>query len=216
MYMNQITIIGFTGQDAELHYTQNGTPVTTLSVATKESWKNAQGEWQSRTEWHRVVAFGKLAEYAKTLPKGSHLRAGTAPLARIPEGRPAAPRHGTPRRQHRQTRPGGPPGGRRYAVRRGLAPQRESGGPAPDSRPPVTDVTTSTTVAQMQSQCDPLGQVIQHFFCPHHVTRSRQIRLGGCGRRVDLCSRVRSRVPESEKTKDSQFPHWNCGAPGSA
>ena len=60
MYMNQLTIIGFTGQDAELHYTQNGTPVTTLSVATKESWKNDQGEWQSRTEWHRVVAFGKL------------------------------------------------------------------------------------------------------------------------------------------------------------
>jgi len=73
MYMNQLTIIGFTGQDAELHYTQSGTPVTTLSVATKESWKNDQGEWQSRTEWHRVVAFGKLAEYAKTLPKGSHL-----------------------------------------------------------------------------------------------------------------------------------------------
>jgi hypothetical protein len=71
MYMNQLTIIGFTGQDAELHYTQNGTPVTTLSVATKESWKNDQGEWQSRTEWHRVVAFGKLAEYARTLPKGS-------------------------------------------------------------------------------------------------------------------------------------------------
>jgi single-strand DNA-binding protein len=73
MYMNQLTIIGFTGQDAELHYTQNGTPVTTLSVATKESWKNDQGEWQSCTEWHRAVAFGKLAEYAKTLPKGSHL-----------------------------------------------------------------------------------------------------------------------------------------------
>jgi hypothetical protein len=66
MYMNQLTIIGFTGQDAELHYTQNGTPVTTLSVATKESWKNDQGEWQSRTEWHRVVAFGKLAEYANS------------------------------------------------------------------------------------------------------------------------------------------------------
>jgi single-strand DNA-binding protein len=73
MYMNQLTIIGFTGQDAELHYTQNGTPVTTLSVATKESWRNVQGEWQSRTEWHRVVAFAKLADYAKTLPRGSHV-----------------------------------------------------------------------------------------------------------------------------------------------
>jgi single stranded DNA-binding protein len=51
MYMNQLTVIGFTGQDAEFHFTSNGTPVTTLSVATTESWKNQDGEWQSRTEW---------------------------------------------------------------------------------------------------------------------------------------------------------------------
>ena len=69
--MNQLTIIG--GSDAEAHYTPNGTLVSTLSVATKESWKNADGQWQSRTEWHRVVAFGKLAEYARSLTKGSHL-----------------------------------------------------------------------------------------------------------------------------------------------
>ena len=68
MYINQLTIIGFTGQDAELHYTQNGTPVTTLSVATKESWKNDRGEWQSRTEWHSVVA-----EHANNIAKGTHL-----------------------------------------------------------------------------------------------------------------------------------------------
>jgi len=47
--------------------------VTTLSVATKESWKDAAGDWQSHTEWHRIVAFGKLAEYAKTLIKGTHI-----------------------------------------------------------------------------------------------------------------------------------------------
>ena len=70
MYLNRLTIIGFTGQDAEFHFTSNGTPVTTVSVATKESWENAAGEWQSRTDWHRVVAFGKLAEYTKTLAKG--------------------------------------------------------------------------------------------------------------------------------------------------
>src|SRR5262249_43924830 len=44
-----------------------------LSVATKESWRNASGEWQSRTDWHRVVAFRKLAKYAKTLSKGTHV-----------------------------------------------------------------------------------------------------------------------------------------------
>jgi single-strand DNA-binding protein len=72
-YMNQLTIIGYTGSDTEAHYTPNGTLVATLSVATKESCKNADGQWQSRTEWHRVVAFGKLAEYARSLTKGSHL-----------------------------------------------------------------------------------------------------------------------------------------------
>ena len=54
--MNQLTLIGFAGQDAEVHYTQNGTLITTLSVATKESWKNADGAWQSRSEWHRVYS----------------------------------------------------------------------------------------------------------------------------------------------------------------
>ena len=47
--------------------------MTTFSVATKESWKNDKGEWQSRTDWHRVVTFDKLAEYTRTLPKGTHV-----------------------------------------------------------------------------------------------------------------------------------------------
>ena len=67
--MNQITIIGFTGNDAEAHYTQNGTLVVTISVATKESWKDADGNWQSRTDWHRIV-FGRQAEFTRTLTKG--------------------------------------------------------------------------------------------------------------------------------------------------
>ena len=71
--MNQLTIIGFTGSDADAHYTPNGTLVTTLSVATKESWKDGDGKWQSRSDWHRVVSFGKLAEYTRTLPKGSYV-----------------------------------------------------------------------------------------------------------------------------------------------
>ena len=52
--MNQLTIIGFTGNDAEAHYTQNGTLVVTVSVATKESWKDADGNWQTRTDWHQL------------------------------------------------------------------------------------------------------------------------------------------------------------------
>ena len=69
MYMNQLTIIGFTGQDADFHYTPNGTAVTTLSLATKESWKNDNDEWQSRTDWHRVVAFGDRNVRESSRPK---------------------------------------------------------------------------------------------------------------------------------------------------
>ena len=47
--------------------------VVSLSVANKESWKDADGNWQSRTDWHRVVTFGKLAEYTRTLTKGSYV-----------------------------------------------------------------------------------------------------------------------------------------------
>jgi single-strand DNA-binding protein len=71
--MNQLPIIRFTGQDADFHSTPNGTAITTFSVATKESWKKDKGEWQSRTDWHRVVTFAKLAEYSRTLPKGTHV-----------------------------------------------------------------------------------------------------------------------------------------------
>ena len=52
----------------------NGTNFTVLSVATQQSWKDANDEWQSRTEWHRVVAFNRLGEsLADALDKGDHV-----------------------------------------------------------------------------------------------------------------------------------------------
>ena len=84
MYLNQLTIIGFTGSDAEAHYTPNGTLFTMLSVATKESWKDAYGKRQSRTDWHRVVSFSKLAEYTPTQTKGIiRDSAGCSPEPRV-------------------------------------------------------------------------------------------------------------------------------------
>ena len=56
MYQNRLSLIGFTGKDAEQKVTQNGIAYTLLSVATKTSWKDKEsGAWQSRSEWHRVV-----------------------------------------------------------------------------------------------------------------------------------------------------------------
>jgi single-strand DNA-binding protein len=61
--LNIIQLIGHVGKGgAELRYTQGGTPVANFSVATSERWKDKEGDAQERTEWHRIVAWGKLAE----------------------------------------------------------------------------------------------------------------------------------------------------------
>jgi len=72
MYLNRITLIGFIGSDAEKKLS-NATNLAIFSLATKMSWKNDSGDWESRTEWHRCVAFGKLADFAGTLAKGAHV-----------------------------------------------------------------------------------------------------------------------------------------------
>jgi single-strand DNA-binding protein len=74
MYLNRLTLIGFTGGDAETKSGNNGSTFTVFSVATKRSWKNAEGDWESRTEWHRCLAFGKLGDFAAGLKKGAHLQ----------------------------------------------------------------------------------------------------------------------------------------------
>lgn len=58
----QILIIGRLGADPDIRYTPDGTPVANIRIATDESYKNKGGEKVARTEWHRVVAFGKMAE----------------------------------------------------------------------------------------------------------------------------------------------------------
>jgi single-strand DNA-binding protein len=71
MYKNHVTIIGFTGADAEVR-TNNDRSFTTLSLATKSSYKK-DGKYIEHTEWHRCVVFGKLGEFAATLKKGAHI-----------------------------------------------------------------------------------------------------------------------------------------------
>ncbi len=70
--LNKAMIIGNLGADPDVRYTQNNTAVATMSVATSERYKDGSGEWQERTEWHRVVAWSKLAEICQNyLKKGS-------------------------------------------------------------------------------------------------------------------------------------------------
>lgn len=70
--LNKAMIIGRLGQDPEVRYTQSNTAVATLNVATTERYKDRNGEQQENTEWHRVVAWGRLAEICQEyLKKGS-------------------------------------------------------------------------------------------------------------------------------------------------
>lgn len=72
--LNKAMIIGRLGADPEVRYTQSNTAVATLSVATNERYKDNNGEWNERTEWHRVVAWGRLAEICQQyLKKGSQV-----------------------------------------------------------------------------------------------------------------------------------------------
>ena len=60
--VNKVTIIGNVGSDPEMKYTASGTAVANFSVATNESWTGKDGQKQERTEWHRIVAWARLAE----------------------------------------------------------------------------------------------------------------------------------------------------------
>jgi single-strand DNA-binding protein len=73
--INKVILVGNIGQDPEVRYSQSGTAMTSISVATSESWKDkTSGEQQERTEWHRVKFFGRLAEIAgEYLKKGSQV-----------------------------------------------------------------------------------------------------------------------------------------------
>ena len=70
--VNKVIIVGNLGHDPQLRQMENGTEIATFSVATSEKWKDKNGEKQSKTEWHKIVAFGKVAEIiGKFLAKGS-------------------------------------------------------------------------------------------------------------------------------------------------
>src|SRR5260370_14807430 len=79
MYQNKVTLIGFLGSNAEVR-TSNSRSFTTLSLATKSSYKK-DDKYISHTEWHRCVVFGKLSEFAKTLSPRAHISRSKANCA---------------------------------------------------------------------------------------------------------------------------------------
>ena len=74
LYENKITLKGYIGKDAENFATKQQKTFTVLSLSTKSGYKDKQTQqWVNHTEWHRIVAFGKPAEYAKNLKKGDYV-----------------------------------------------------------------------------------------------------------------------------------------------
>jgi single-strand DNA-binding protein len=71
--VNKVILVGNLGRDPDVHYTADGSAIANLALATSESWRDkVTGEQKEKTEWHRVVIFGKLAEIA-----GEYLRKGS-------------------------------------------------------------------------------------------------------------------------------------------
>ena len=72
--VNKVILLGRLGADPEIRYTSNGTAVANFRIATSERWTNQNGEKEERTEWHRIVAFGKLGEICgEYLAKGKQV-----------------------------------------------------------------------------------------------------------------------------------------------
>ena len=70
--VNKVILIGNLGKDPELRYLPSGGAVTKFSLATGSRWKDKDGQWQDRTDWHNIVAFGRTAEVCNEyLKKGS-------------------------------------------------------------------------------------------------------------------------------------------------
>ncbi len=72
--LNRLQLIGHLGHDPEVKYTEQGTARTTFSVATHRTWTDADGQAQTETAWHRITAWGRLAEIcAQYLGKGARV-----------------------------------------------------------------------------------------------------------------------------------------------
>ncbi|HXZ79771.1 MAG TPA: single-stranded DNA-binding protein [Terriglobales bacterium] len=69
--VNKVILIGNLGKDPEIRYTPSGTPVAKFTLATNERFKDKDGQWQDRTEWHNLVAFSRTAEIV-----GEYLKKG--------------------------------------------------------------------------------------------------------------------------------------------
>ena len=139
--VNKVILVGNLGRDAELRYTPTGAALATLNMATTEVWNDKAGQRQERTEWHRVVLWGKPAEsLAEYLTKGKQIYVEGRLQTRQWDDKDGNKRYTTEIRGDRIVLLGGGGGGRSAGASRGGS--EEAGGhtssPEPSSEP-ITD-----------------------------------------------------------------------------
>src|SRR5436189_6398939 len=144
--VNKVILVGNLGRDAELRYTPGGAPVATLNLATTEMWNDKAGQRQEKTEWHRVVLWGKTAESLNEyLTKGKQIYVEGRLQTRQWDDKDGNKRYTTEIRGDRIVLLGGGGGGGRGgggSARGGGSSETaggDFGGPAPETSAPLTD-----------------------------------------------------------------------------
>lgn len=138
--VNKVILVGNLGRDAELRYTPGGAAVATINMATTEVWNDKGGQRQEKTEWHRIVLWGKSAEsLAEYLTKGKQIYVEGRLQTRQWDDKDGNKRYTTEIRGDRIVLLGGG-AGRGPAMDRGGDPgPSQSPGPGPDVAEPLTD-----------------------------------------------------------------------------
>jgi single-strand DNA-binding protein len=147
--VNKVILVGNLGRDAELRYTPGGAAVATLNMATTEVWNDKSGQRQEKTEWHRVVLWGKTAEsLSEYLTKGKQIYVEGRLQTRQWDDKDGNKRYTTEIRSDRVVLLGGgggrggsaSGGGERGGAERGGAERGgDFGGPGPEGSAPLTD-----------------------------------------------------------------------------
>ncbi len=138
--VNKVILVGNLGRDAELRYTPGGAAVATINMATTEVWNDKGGQRQEKTEWHRIVLWGKSAEsLAEYLTKGKQIYVEGRLQTRQWDDKDGNKRYTTEIRGDRIVLLGSG-GGRGQSIDRGGDPgPSQSPGPGPDVAEPLTD-----------------------------------------------------------------------------
>ena len=138
--VNKVILVGNLGRDAELRYTPGGAAVATLNMATTEVWNDKQGQRQEKTEWHRVILWGKQAESLQEyLTKGKQIYVEGRLQTRQWDDKDGNKRYTTEVKADRITLLGGGGGGGRGGGMERGASASHGGGMDEPPMEPITD-----------------------------------------------------------------------------